>query len=83
MDEPTSHLDPAATGEVEALTRAAAEEGVKVIFVTHDRAQAARLADDVAFLSEGRITEHVPAAEFFAGPKSREAAAYLIGKLPT
>ena len=83
MDEPTSHLDPAATGEVEDMARTAAADGVKVIFVTHDRAQAARLADDVAFLSDGRITEHGPAPEFFAGPQSREAAAYLIGKLPT
>lgn len=81
MDEPTSHLDPAATAEIEALTRATVADGVTVIFVTHDRAQAARVADEVAFLSRGRIVEHQPAAAFFAAPASGAAQAYLAGQL--
>ncbi|EAR52159.1 hypothetical protein OG2516_01944 [Oceanicola granulosus HTCC2516] len=81
LDEPTAHLDPASTAAVEALVRAAAHAGVKVLIVTHDRAQAARLADDVAFLAAGRITEHRPADDFFQRPESDEARAYLEGRL--
>ena len=39
------------------------------------------LADDVVFVSRGRIDTHQPAAEFFAKPRSRTARAYLEGRL--
>ncbi|QQA44505.1 ATP-binding cassette domain-containing protein [Pelagovum pacificum] len=81
LDEPTAHLDPASTAAIEALIRATASSGVKVLLVTHDRAQAARLATDVAFLSRGRITEHRPVEEFLARPESADARAYLEGRL--
>ncbi len=81
MDEPTASLDPAAMVVFESLVREIADAGMKVILVTHDRAQAERLAQDVAFLHKGRVTEHRPVAEFFAEPASPEAAAYLAGEL--
>ena len=81
LDEPTASLDPASTAAIEALVRRIADDGVKVILVTHDRAQAKRLAGDVAFLHKGRVTEHRAAAEFFDTPASPEADAYLSGRL--
>ncbi len=81
LDEPTASLDPAATAAVETLIGQIAAQGVKVVMVTHDRAQAARVCSDVAFLNHGRITEHSPASRFFDNPASPEARAYLAGQL--
>lgn len=81
LDEPTASLDPAATAAFERLTRATSLQGVKVVFVTHDRAQAARVCDDVAFLHNGRVSEHTPAAAFFDAPQSSAARQYLNGDL--
>ncbi len=81
LDEPTASLDPAATAVFESLVRDVANAGTKVILVTHDRAQARRLAQDVAFLHKGRVTEHRPTDAFFDDPQSAEAAAYLAGDL--
>lgn len=81
LDEPTASLDPAATAVFESLVRDVANAGTKVILVTHDRAQARRLAQDVAFLHKGRVTEHRPSDAFFNAPHSPEAAAYLAGEL--
>ncbi|SEW13023.1 tungstate transport system ATP-binding protein [Cognatiyoonia koreensis] len=81
LDEPTASLDPAATAAIERLTRATAASGVKVIFVTHDRAQAARVCDDIAFLHKGRVTEHASVTSFFDAPQSRAARHYLQGDL--
>ena len=81
LDEPTASLDPQATALIEALIRRAAADGVKVVLVTHDRGQAARLSDDVLFLHRGRLAEAAPAVRFFEAPASREARAYLKGDL--
>lgn len=81
LDEPTASLDPESTAKIETLTRSIADNGVKVVFVTHDRAQAERIADDVAFLADGTVTEHRNASLFFSDPKSIEAQCYLAGKL--
>jgi len=71
LDEPTASL----------VVRRASERGTKIIFVTHDVAQARRLADDVVFLSRGRLVEHTPARRFFDRPASRAASDYLAGRL--
>jgi tungstate transport system ATP-binding protein len=81
LDEPTVSLDPASTAAVEALVTTARGRGVKVVLVTHDIGQARRLADDVVFLHRGRISEMATAAAFFAGANSKEARAYLDGRI--
>lgn len=83
LDEPAAGLDPASTALLEETIARAVRRGVKVLLVTHDVAQARRLADDVLFLSRGRIAEHQPARDFFANPRSDEARAYLSGRLIT
>lgn len=56
LDEPTASLDSAAGERVEALLAdLIAETGLTCVLVTHDPAQARRLADRVARLEEGRL----------------------------
>lgn len=81
LDEPTAHLDPAATRAVETLLEQFHVAGTKLIMTTHDLGQARRLADEVLFLHRGRLLEHSPADSFFAQPHSAEAAAFLDGNL--
>ena len=81
LDEPTSSLDPASTQMIEAMVGDAARAGTKVVMVTHDPAQARRLAADVLFLHHGRVLEHTPAPAFFETPLTEAARAYLSGVL--
>ncbi|MYK31171.1 MAG: ATP-binding cassette domain-containing protein [Boseongicola sp. SB0670_bin_30] len=81
LDEPTASLDPESVQAIEGIVAAAARDGVRIIFVTHDIQQARRLADDVVFLSNGRVAEEAPADAFFNGPESKVARAYLSGHL--
>ena len=81
LDEPASALDPAATTAIEKLIAEVRADGVPVVLITHDRGQARRLADEVAFLHHGRLIERTPAAEFFAQPASAEAQAFLRGEI--
>jgi tungstate transport system ATP-binding protein len=83
LDEPTSNLDPAATASIERLIQEVKAQGTRIIMTTHDIGQARRLATEVLFLSEGRLLEHSPAAEFFAGPATTAAARFIRGELPT
>lgn len=83
LDEPTSALDPAATQGVEEAVAAFHARGAAVAMSTHDLGQARRLADEVAFLSRGRLVESGPAADFFARPRTSEARAFLAGELVT
>jgi len=81
LDEPTASLDPAATQAIENIIRSIHASGTKVVLTTHDLGQAKRLADEIIFLNRGRLVEHGPAREFFAGPDSEEARAFLDGRL--
>lgn len=81
LDEPTASLDPASVLLIEDIVRAAVAAGTRVLFVSHDIAQARRLANDVVFLHRGQVVEHTPAATFFAAPESRVARDYLAGRI--
>ena len=81
LDEPTASLDPRSTAMIETLVRRTADRGGAVILVTHDRAQARRLADHVLLLHKGRLAESGPTAEIFRQPQTGEARAYLSGEL--
>lgn len=81
LDEPTASLDPAATRSIEALIETVHGNGAKIVMTTHDIGQARRLADEVVFLHRGQVHERAPAARFFAGPKTPEAAQFLKGDL--
>jgi tungstate transport system ATP-binding protein len=81
LDEPTASLDPASAAAIEAIVQRVHARGTKIVFVTHNIGQARRLADDVVFLHQGRVTEHTPATAFFAGPRSMAAVDYLDDRL--
>ncbi len=81
LDEPTANLDPIATYTIETLIQTIRQAGTRIIMSTHDLNQARRLGDDVLFLHQGRLLEHTPANEFFAHPRSGQAAAFIEGKL--
>jgi tungstate transport system ATP-binding protein len=81
LDEPCASLDPAATRAVEDIVTTLVARGTKIVMTTHDLGQARRLAGDVVFLHRGRVGEHTAAPRFFAGPETREAAAFLRGDL--
>ena len=76
LDEPTVSLDPVSGLAIEELMLAAHARGTKIILVTHDIGQARRLADEVVFLSQGRVAEHSSALRFFQQPSSEEAQTY-------
>jgi putative ABC transport system ATP-binding protein len=61
MDEPTSALDEAARSGLERLARELCDAGVPVLWVTHDLAQAARIADAVVRMDDGRVVSYAPA----------------------
>jgi tungstate transport system ATP-binding protein len=65
LDEPTASLDPRATRAVEDIVRGIHARGTTIVMSTHNLAQARRLADDIVFLHEGRLTEQSPASIFF------------------
>ena len=81
LDEPTASLDVATTYQIETRLEQARDQGIKIFLVTHDIAQARRLADDVMFMDSGRLIEHTSATTFFSQPSSKQAQAYLEGRL--
>jgi len=82
LDEATASLDPASVLMIEQIVaKVRTEQGVKVMFITHDLGQARRLADDVAFMHRGKLVEHTPAERFFTQPASRAARDYVAGRI--
>jgi len=80
LDEPTSNIDSASAAEIEKHIRLInREQGVTVVMVTHNLFQARRLADEILFLSEGRIVEAGSAKEMFENPRDARTAAFLRG----
>jgi iron complex transport system ATP-binding protein len=62
-DEPTASLDPRHQIDIMKSLRAAADQGALVIVVTHDLSLAARFADSIMVLSQGRLVAQGTAAE--------------------
>ncbi len=82
LDEPTASLDPGATDAVERIIREIRTDGAKILMTTHNLGQATRLADDIIFLTDGRVQEHSPTQRFFSRPQSPAARAFIQGELP-
>ena len=82
LDEPTANLDPGATREVERIVDEIHASGTKIVMTTHNLGQARRLADEILFMSGGRLVDHAPVERFFAEPSTAEAAAFIKGELP-
>ena len=81
LDEATASLDPASVLLIESLVKAQSAQGTKVILVSHDQSQARRMADEIVFISSGRVAEQSPAEQFFSAPQTPVAQAYLAGEI--
>jgi polar amino acid transport system ATP-binding protein len=77
FDEPTSALDPERVGEVLAVMRELAQEGMTMLIVTHEIDFARGVADRVAFVDQGVIAEQGPAAQVLTQPREERTARFL------
>lgn len=69
FDEPTSALDPEMVGEVLAVMKELAEEGMTMVVVTHEMGFAREVGDRVLFMADGNVLEEGAPAELFGNPK--------------
>ncbi|RFC45835.1 MAG: polar amino acid transport system ATP-binding protein [Verrucomicrobia bacterium] len=77
LDEPTSALDPEMTAEVLELIQELAEAGQDIILSTHEMGFARAVADQVAFIADGRVAESGPPQTLFNTPKSPDCQRFL------
>ena len=77
FDEPTSALDPQMVGEVLAVMRQLALEGLTMIIVTHEMAFARDVASHVVYMQDGVICEEGPPGQIFHNPQKQETKDFL------
>ena len=77
LDEPTAHLDFAATKFIEEMIHEAHDQGTTIVMTSHNRAQAERLGQDVLLLDAGTLVESGPANRFFSAPRHPLSKQYL------
>ena len=63
LDEPTSALDPEMTAEVLEMIGELKAQGTQFVLVTHEMGFARRVADELAFVGDGRVLAHGAATE--------------------
>ena len=78
MDEPCSALDVKATAVIEDML-SEMKKDYSIVIVTHNIAQAKRIADEVAVIFDGRLIENGSAAEVFELPKQQLTREFLAG----
>jgi oligopeptide/dipeptide ABC transporter ATP-binding protein len=82
-DEPTTALDVTTQAQIlNLLQRLQAEQGMAMIFITHDLGVIAEVADEVAVMYLGKIVEKAPVAELFNNPQHPYTQA-LMASIPT
>jgi len=77
FDEPTSALDPELVGDVLAVMKELALEGMTMVIVTHEMAFARDVSDRVIFMDKGFIVEEGPPEEIFGDPKNDRTKDFL------
>jgi polar amino acid transport system ATP-binding protein len=77
FDEPTSSLDPELVGEVLAVIKDLASEGMTMAIVTHEMHFANEVADRVIFMDEGQIVEQNSPAKMFTAPEHERTKSFL------
>ena len=77
FDEPTSALDPELVGEVLAVMKQLALEGMTMVVVTHEMGFASEVGDRVLFMDDGVIVEEGTPDRIFANPTSERTKAFL------
>ena len=77
FDEPTSALDPELIGEVLAVMRQLAEEGMTMLVVTHEMDFARHVSNKVLFMADGNVVESGPSHEFFEHPQQERSREFI------
>ncbi len=77
FDEPTSALDPELVGEVLAVMKSLANQGMTMMIVTHEMAFAREVADRVVFMDGGYVVEEGPPADVIGDPKESRTKSFL------
>ncbi|MBQ7655053.1 MAG: amino acid ABC transporter ATP-binding protein [Clostridia bacterium] len=77
FDEPTSALDPELIGEVLAVMRQLAEEGMTMLVVTHEMDFARHVSSKVLFMADGYVVESGPSEAFFANPQQERSRDFI------
>ena len=77
FDEPTSALDPEMVGEVLAVMKELAHEGMTMVVVTHEMGFAREVGTRVLFMDGGKILEQNEPKEFFAHPREQRTIDFL------
>ncbi len=77
FDEPTSALDPEMVGEVLALMKELADDGMTMVVVTHEMGFAKEVASRVVFMADGVIKEENDPKSFFDNPKDERLKEFL------
>lgn len=80
-DEPTTALDAAARRDLLSLLRTLADDGLGILFVSHDLASVRVLCDRVAVIDHGRIVETAATERILTTPESAQGRA-LVDALP-
>jgi len=79
MDEPASALDPISTLKIEELVQEL-KSRVTIAIVTHNMQQAARVADQTAFMLDGELVEMGATEKIFTNPDDSRTEEYVTGK---
>ena len=77
FDEPTSALDPELVGDVLAVMKKLAEDGMTMLVVTHEMGFAREVADRVVFMYDGVVLEEGTPQEIFTAPKHERTRQFL------
>ena len=77
FDEPTSALDPEIVGDVLAVMRGLADDGMTMIVVTHEMSFAREVADRVVFMDDGAIVEEGDAERVIGSPANERTRRFL------
>ncbi len=77
FDEPTSALDPELVGEVLAVMKKLASEGMTMIVVTHEMGFAREVADELVFMDGGVVVERGEPVELMRNPQHERTKAFL------
>ncbi len=77
FDEPTSALDPELVGDVLAVMRTLADEGMTMMVVTHEMGFARDVADRVVFMDDGQVVEEGSPEDVLARPQHARTQAFL------
>ncbi len=77
FDEPTSALDPEMVGEVLAVMRSLANDGMTMLVVTHEMAFARDVSNHVVYMNSGVICEEGTPEQLFGNPQKQETKEFL------